>query len=537
MSMLTDRVVPRQRARGSGAGQMNRQALAAPPVPPQAHLTTGAHRSAGVLERPHPVHDDEGPSAAAAVPEGPRLRRTHLTRHAARVRRIDAAMAVVAGAVGYLTHVGVEGRVHTGYLAVTFAIPAAWLVLVGASRGYEHRFLRAGAEESRRIVQAGLTLCLVGFMASYGLALEGARSYVVVVAVTVTILTAVGRLVLRGLLRRQRTTGRGWQCRVVVAGHDQDVARVVTELQRARGHGFEVVGVCLADSAGAGHHGVPSVSGLDRVAEVTSLWEADAVLVLPCRHYGPAALRRLGWELEASRTELLIGTGLMDVSRHRTTVSPVGGLQLLHVHHAELTGGRRLAKDVFDRTVASMGLVLMAPLMLVLMAAVRLDSRGPATFRQQRVGLDGSRFTLLKLRTMAVDAEDRKMQLGALNESDGVLFKMRDDPRITRVGRFLRRYSLDELPQLVNVMLGDMSLVGPRPPLPSEVERYEDDVRRRLVVKPGLTGLWQISGRSDLPWEEAVRLDLRYVDNWSLLLDLSILWRTGRAVLSRSGAY
>jgi exopolysaccharide biosynthesis polyprenyl glycosylphosphotransferase len=207
------------------------------------------------------------------------------------------------------------------------------------------------------------------------------------------------------------------------------------------------------------------------------------------------------------------------------------------VDHAELRGARRVVKGVMDRLAAALGLLLAGPLLLVLMAAVRLDSPGPALFRQQRVGRGNDRFTMLKLRTMTVDAEERREDLVGLNESDGALFKIRNDPRITRVGRMLRRFSLDELPQLVNVLRGEMSLVGPRPPLPSEVADYEYDVRRRLAVKPGLTGLWQVSGRSDLPWDEAVRLDLRYVDNWSPLLDLQILFKTGRAVLSRSGAY
>ena len=168
---------------------------------------------------------------------------------------------------------------------------------------------------------------------------------------------------------------------------------------------------------------------------------------------------------------------------------------------------------------------------------IRLDDRGPVFFRQTRIGLDGQPFRLYKFRTMVVDAEQRKAELEALNEGSGVLFKMRRDPRVTKAGFWLRRWSLDELPQLLNVLLGDMSLVGPRPALPKEVARYGDHMRRRLVVKPGITGLWQVSGRSGLAWEEAFRLDLRYVDNWSLALDLQILWKTWSAVFGGSGAY
>jgi exopolysaccharide biosynthesis polyprenyl glycosylphosphotransferase len=210
---------------------------------------------------------------------------------------------------------------------------------------------------------------------------------------------------------------------------------------------------------------------------------------------------------------------------------------LLHVDHAELRGLRRVMKEAFDRTIAAAALVVLLPLLALLMLTVKCDSRGPVIFQQERVGKADRRFKLLKLRTMVADAEARRREIEPQNQADGLLFKIRDDPRVTRVGRFLRRFSLDELPQLVNVLLGHMSLVGPRPPLPGEVEGYDGDVRRRLAVKPGITGLWQVSGRSDLSWEEGLRLDLSYVENWSLMLDLVILWRTVRAVLAGEGAY
>jgi exopolysaccharide biosynthesis polyprenyl glycosylphosphotransferase len=210
---------------------------------------------------------------------------------------------------------------------------------------------------------------------------------------------------------------------------------------------------------------------------------------------------------------------------------------MLHVEHPRLSGGSRVVKEVVDRVGAALLILLSAPLLLALAVCVRLDSPGPVLFRQVRVGRDGREFVIVKFRTMYLDAEARLAELRHLNEYDGVLFKIRNDPRVTRMGRWLRRLSLDELPQLFNVVRGQMSLVGPRPPLPEEVAGYPDDMRRRLAVKPGMTGLWQVSGRSDLPWEEAVRLDLRYVENWSLSLDLVILMRTLSAVLRPSGAY
>jgi exopolysaccharide biosynthesis polyprenyl glycosylphosphotransferase len=219
-------------------------------------------------------------------------------------------------------------------------------------------------------------------------------------------------------------------------------------------------------------------------------------------------------------------------------VSPVDGLPLMWVDQPEFTGTRRVVKRVVDVLVSGAALLVASPLLLVIALAVRLSSRGPVIYRSTRLGRSSEEITVLKFRTMVRDADQIRAQLMEFNEhGDGVLFKMRRDPRVTRVGRVLRQFSLDELPQLVNVFLGSMSLVGPRPPLPEEVERYHGDVRRRLLVKPGLTGLWQVSGRSDLSWDESVRLDLYYVENWSLGFDFAIIARTVSAVLRRRGAY
>jgi exopolysaccharide biosynthesis polyprenyl glycosylphosphotransferase len=249
------------------------------------------------------------------------------------------------------------------------------------------------------------------------------------------------------------------------------------------------------------------------------------------------ALRRLAWGIESRRADLFVAPALMDVAGPRVSVRPVAGMPLLHVEHPDINGVRQLVKSGFDKLVAAVALVVLAVPMLAISIVVRATSPGPALFRQTRIGRGGREFQVLKFRTMVADAERLKQVLLDNNESDGVLFKIRNDPRITRVGALLRRYSLDELPQLLNVLRGEMSLVGPRPPLPAEVEKYGADVRRRLVVKPGMTGLWQVSGRSDLSWEESVRLDLRYVENWSLMLDLQVLWKTWSAVTRGEGAY
>ena len=234
---------------------------------------------------------------------------------------------------------------------------------------------------------------------------------------------------------------------------------------------------------------------------------------------------------------MVVSPGLMEVAGPRLHMSAVLGMPLLRVSEPALTGFRRFVKGAVDRVGAFLLLLLLAPLMFAVSAFVMIDSRGPVFYRQKRVGKDGAPFTIIKFRTMVTNADVLRTRLAAANEGHGLLFKMKKDPRITKVGSFLRRYSIDELPQLLNVLSGTMSLVGPRPPLPEESAKYSSDVRRRLLVKPGLTGLWQVSGRSDLSWDESVRLDLRYVEDWSLALDAVILWKTFRAVFGGRGAY
>jgi exopolysaccharide biosynthesis polyprenyl glycosylphosphotransferase len=279
------------------------------------------------------------------------------------------------------------------------------------------------------------------------------------------------------------------------------------------------------------------VHGLDDIVGTVERYRADTVAVLACPEMSGLRLRDLAWQLEKSDTDLWLAPALLDIAGPRTTITPVAGLPLLHMEHPAFSGLRRMIKSAFDRLMAAIALLLFSPLLLAVAMAIRLGDGGPALFPQERVGKGGQPFVLFKFRTMLVDAERQKSQLDELNETDGVLFKIRRDPRVTRVGAMLRRWSLDELPQLINVLIGNMSLVGPRPALPEEVAVYGDHVRRRLVVKPGMTGLWQVNGRSDLSWDESVRLDLRYVENWSFMLDLQILWKTGAAVGRGKGAY
>jgi len=423
------------------------------------------------------------------------------------------------------------------YLALSLALPVLWVCALWLAGAYDVRFIGTGSDEFRKVLNAGVSLTATIAIFSYAINLELSRTYVVIALPSVTLFDLVARLAMRKRLHKRRVAGKCMQS-VVAVGHELAVADLVTELGRDRYHGLTVVGACVAwpgeDDEVAG---VPVYGGLDDITAAVKAFDADTVAVLACPEMDGVRLRSLAWELEKTGTDLCVAPALLDVAGPRTTVRPTAGLTLLHVDHPQLTGFRLVLKGLFDRCAAAAALIMLAPVMGVLAAAIWLHDRGPALFTQVRVGKDGHAFRIYKFRTMVVDAEQRRAQLLTSNDSDGVLFKLRKDPRVTAVGVHLRRWSFDELPQLFNVFLGHMSLVGPRPALPDEADKYADHVRRRLVVKPGLTGLWQVNGRSDLSWEESVRLDLRYVENWSFALDLQILWKTISVLLHGSGAY
>jgi exopolysaccharide biosynthesis polyprenyl glycosylphosphotransferase len=453
---------------------------------------------------------------------------------------IDLLATLIASVAGFIIRFREVSAFNYGYASLSLAFPLLWVAALYLARAYETRFLFVGTDEYHRVMMTGVALvALISFVA-YASHIEVARGYVLAVLPLATVTDLVARYAWRKQLHRMRVDGRCMR-RVLVVGYERSVANLCRQFRRERYHGMEVVGACLPphrpSRARIEDVGVDVLGTFHDVAEAAIMAQADTVAVLACPELDAEALRRLAWQLEPTRTSLLVAPALLDVAGPRTTIRPVDGLPLLHVEHAELSGVRRAVKTVFDTVVAAIALVFLSPLMLAIAAAVRLSDRGPALFCQVRIGRDGRPFKLYKFRTMQVDAEERLAELLALNEHQGVMFKIRRDPRITRVGAWLRKYSLDELPQLLNVLLGNMSLVGPRPPLPREVEMYPDYVRRRLVVKPGITGLWQVSGRADLSWEEAVRLDLRYVENWSLAVDIMILIRTVSAVARSAGAY
>ena len=427
--------------------------------------------------------------------------------------------------------------VTSTYAALSLALPVLWIAALWLAGGYDVRFIGTGSDEFRKVLNAGVGLTAAVALVSYAVNLDLSRGYVVIALPSVTLFDLIARYGIRKRLHKLRASGQCMQS-VVAVGHELAVADLISELRRDRYHGLTVVGACVVRPGECDEVAdVPIYGGLDDVTAAVKAFGADTVAVLACPEMDGIRLRSLAWELEKSGTDLCVSPALLDVAGPRTTIRQTAGLTLLHVDHPQLNGFRLVAKGLFDRCAAAAALIMLAPVLAILALAIRLSDHGPALFTQVRVGKDGRAFKLYKFRTMVVDAEQRRAQLMARNDLDGVLFKLRKDPRVTAVGAHLRRWSMDELPQLFNVILGDMSLVGPRPALPSEAEKYAEHVRRRLVVKPGITGLWQVNGRSDLSWDESVRLDLRYVENWSFALDLQIMWKTISALWRGSGAY
>ena len=484
-----------------------------------------------------PIGPSDGPPILRAVDASLAPRGTHAWQR--RLLRdlvvLDFLAAAIAGLLALLVRFGTGGP--DVYLLVTLAAPVVWVLACASVRAYEQRFLGTGSEEFERVFNAGVRLLAVTAVISLAFRLEPARLYVLIALPSTVILTLLLRYGARQHLHRLRAAGKSLH-KVVVVGRERSCAELIRQLRREPQAGFSVVGACIDRTQGPEVEGVPVVGTSTSIVAALRETGADTVAVGAWSDLSQSDLRRLSWQLEGSGVDLVVAPSLTDVAGPRIHIRPVSGLPLLHVEEPEFSGVRRLLKNTVDRTVALVALLMAAPLLLALAIVVRVTSRGPAFFKQERVGTEGERFTMYKLRSMYVDAEQRLADLKALNQhGDGVLFKMKDDPRVTPVGKYLRRFSLDELPQLMNVVKGDMSLVGPRPPLQSEVKQYQNDVRRRLLVKPGLTGLWQVSGRSDLSWDESVRLDLHYVENWSLALDAHILWRTMFVVLGRHGAY
>lgn len=427
---------------------------------------------------------------------------------------------------------------EVGRMAIIQA--ALWIAMLSALRSRDAAILGSGPTEYKRVVNAsGVAF---GLLAATGVLLGTETLRIpLLVAMPFGILGLLAaRWLWRRWLQNQRRRG-SFASRTLVVGDRADVEYVIQTLRKGAVYGYNVIGATLLDGnareIATDTSPVPVLGNVTSVAEVATRISADTILVASRPSGSPNFIKRLSWQLEGTAAELVLSSQLTDVAGPRISFTPVDGLPLIQVQIPTYEGGQHILKRALDIAVSAVAILGIALITPVIALFILIDSRGPLFFLQERVGRDGQTFRMVKFRSMHIDAEQKLAALQAQNEGSGLLFKMKDDPRITRVGRVLRKFSLDELPQFWNVLVGEMSVVGPRPPLPSEVRSYNGKVHRRLYIKPGITGLWQISGRSDLSWEESVRLDLRYVENWSVVGDLQIMWRTAKVMIRPTGAY
>jgi len=425
-----------------------------------------------------------------------------------------------------------------------------WPAAIALCRGYRRNRIGVGFDEPGAVMRAGMLVVVAvaipaGFMAvpAGSLDPDGALTLYALLKLVATgtpfavLLSLLVRFFARRILHFLQRQGRSLR-HVLVVGSFGAAQQLSERIQREPDTGMKVIGLCLPSTELPRPvvDGIPVLGSLRQVPEVVRSMGCDAVAVTSDDATRYNYLRELAWSLEGVGVELLVDPGLVEVAGPRMHIRPLMGFPLLHVEEPHFTGWRWAVKRVTDIVLTSIGLLIISPVMLAIAAGVKFQDGGPVIFRQARIGREGKPFTMLKFRSMVVDAEERKLELMEHNEGKGGLFKLSQDPRVTRLGQFLRSFSLDELPQLFNVLGGSMSLVGPRPHLASELAQMPSEASRRSLVTPGLTGLWQVSGRSDLEGDDAIRLDLRYVENWSLSLDLQILWKTISAVMAKRGA-
>ncbi|WP_431840185.1 sugar transferase [Gordonia hongkongensis] len=460
----------------------------------------------------------------------------------------DAVIVVAAVCLAQFVRFGTEsalapnGAAQVPAVFVSLGLALCWLLSLRAFQTLDRRIVGSGSQEYSRVVSACLAVFGVMAMVDLLFRLNIARGFIAIALPAGTFMLLLSRWLWRQWLGRERLHARNVE-RVLVVGSEPSAVPMISRLLGQPHLGYQVVGICLPSRVGERQFvpvdevSVPVRGSFEDVSDAVLDSGATTVAVTSAEALGHDAMQALSWDLEGLDVEMMVVPGVTDIAGPRVMVRPVAGLPLLHIDKPRYEGANRFRKALVDRIGATVILTVLAPLLIAVAIAIRLDSRGPIFYRATRVGINNVHFTMWKFRSMVQDADALKENLRGLNEGSGVLFKMRDDPRVTRVGAVIRRYSLDELPQLFNVIMGSMSLVGPRPPLPDEVERYDGRVARRMLVKPGMTGLWQVSGRSDLSWEESVRLDLSYVENWSIMQDSLILWRTVRAVIGKDGAY
>lgn len=429
------------------------------------------------------------------------------------------------------------------YGSLSVVLFLAWAGALKLFRTRDPKILGNGVEEYVRVSRA--TVLLFGWVAIFSLVFKfsTSRGFLALAFPIGLVSLIVTRKLWRIWLQKHRARGNMVSNVLVVGGADsaREIARWMRKHSSA---GFRVSGVWVPDRPEIASRWldlpdafIPVYGSAFDLQSSLRLSEATTVIVSDTEHLGHHGLKQLSWDLHDVDVDLMVSPNVMDVAGPRIQLHAVANMPFLHLEEPRFEGAAKMSKAIFDRVFAAIAIVLASPILLWAAIAVRRDSEGPILYRSERIGKDGEAFTMLKFRTMVVDADKKVAGLREEHGVDNFLFKMADDPRVTKVGKTLRTYSIDELPQLFNVLRGDMSMVGPRPPLRTEVEAYDELASKRLLVKQGVTGLWQVSGRSDLDWEESVRIDLDYVENWSMLRDLQIIWRTVRAVFARNGAY
>ncbi len=448
---------------------------------------------------------------------------------------ITIAIVVAVAARGVLPFPGQEDTAAIMQTTGPFIL-LGWLLMLRIFGADSLRHLRAGAVEYKRVLMATSAMAGTVGIISYLMKYDFPRAAFVLMFTFGAFALLMVRYLRRKVMGAIHHRG-ALNTPLVVAGDSGHVDSIAQVLRRESWLGYRVIGAITSDRVSHTPGGLPVLGTMKDTVSVIEEHEAEAVFFAEGSFNAPADFRRMAWQLEEHDIQMIVVPAITDTSADRLEVRPVAGLPLVDVERPQALASGRWVKRTFDIIGASLLLLASAPVMAIVALAIKIEDGGPVLFRQPRVGLKGKEFECLKFRSMAVDAEARLAELEHLNEGAGPLFKMANDPRITRVGRFIRRFSIDELPQFWNALMGEMSLVGPRPALASEVALYDEDARRRLDVRPGLTGLWQVSGRSDLSWNDTVRLDNYYVDNWSMVQDLMILGKTARAVVAPSGAY
>lgn len=467
------------------------------------------------------------------------------SKYVTRVRWSDSVIVAAAVLIAQQIRFGGTETIAAGRsmpsVVLALCLFAAWAFALRATQSSDRRIVGDGPAEYSRVLNA--CFIVFGLLAIVDLAfrLSLARGFIAIALPLGTVGLLLSRWCWRKALHRSRLRRRNLS-QVLVVGGQSSAVPFIEHLGRNPGLGFEVVGVCVPPGMehrpmSVAGQAIPVYGSFIDARDAVALCGATTVAVTSAEALGHSAMRELSWDLEGMNVDMLVSPGVIDVAGPRMMVRPVAGLPLLHIDKPRYEGANRFLKAAFDRLGALALLLVLTPVLIGCAVAVKAGPKGPIFYRAERIGLGNTPFDMWKFRTMVDGADRQKAALSQKNEGAGVLFKLRDDPRVTPVGRVLRRYSLDELPQLFNVVGGTMSLVGPRPPLRDEVEKYSGMVTRRMLVRPGMTGLWQVSGRSDLSWEESVRLDLSYVENWSIMQDAMILWRTARAVAGSDGAY